>query len=199
MTADFAERAPRQARSRESWERVLRTALELFEGGGWEALSISETCRRAGVSAPSIYARVDGRAGLFAAVYEFGIQRMRTTEDQLFETVSDATPESDPATRVVRIITQLFAEHAPFLRAVISRSVDDPALLDMGAAESRRLVHRLGEELGAPAGVEAARVLYSECVLRTMYGDSFLVDGESFEVYQTRLCRIARSILAAAE
>ncbi|MBN9629670.1 MAG: helix-turn-helix transcriptional regulator, partial [Actinobacteria bacterium] len=103
MTAEFAEREPLQARSRESWERVLRTAAELFEAGGWEALSISEVCRRTGVSAPSIYARVDGRAGLFAAVYDLGLRRMRETEDELFESGATIDGVADAAGRAVAV------------------------------------------------------------------------------------------------
>lgn len=199
MTAEFAEREPLQARSRESWERVLRTAAELFEAGGWEALSISEVCRRTGVSAPSIYARVDGRAGLFAAVYELGLKRMRETEDELFESGATLDGVADAAGRAVVVITRLFDAHAAFLRAVISRSVDDPELLSAGAAESRRFVARVGGALAVPNGHEVARVLYSECVLRTMYGAHFLVDDEDFAAYQHRLHRLATSLSAAGD
>lgn len=199
MTSEFAARAPLQARSRESWERVLATATELFESGGWEALSVSEICRRTGVSAPSIYARVDGRAGLFAAVYEFGLHRMRQTEDALFESGAAVAGADDRASRAVAVITRLFEEHAAFLRAVISRSVDDAELLGRGASESRRLIARLADTLAVSDGREVARVLYSECVLRTMYGERFLVDDEPFEAYQRRLHRIAIALAAGSQ
>ncbi|MGN6206648.1 TetR/AcrR family transcriptional regulator, partial [Humibacter sp.] len=77
-------REPLQARSRASWERVISVGRELLETGGFEALTISEVCRRAEVTAPSIYARVDGRAGLFRAVYEDGMREVQATEDALF-------------------------------------------------------------------------------------------------------------------
>ncbi|WP_285115599.1 TetR/AcrR family transcriptional regulator [Leifsonia sp. fls2-241-R2A-40a] len=196
MTSGFAERAPLQARSRDTWERVLLTASGLFEAGGWEALTIAEVCRRSGVSAPSIYARVDGRAGLFAAVYQLGLDRMRATEDRLVDAGAGVAGADDAAARAVGVITCLFRDHAPFLRAVISHSVDDPELLEAGARESRRMVARLAAALDSPSGDEIVRVLYSECVLRTMYGEHFLVEEESFEDYQARLHRLATALLA---
>ena len=60
-------REPQQARSRASWDRVVAVGRDLLAEGGYDALTISEVCRRANVTAPSIYARVDGRAGLFRA------------------------------------------------------------------------------------------------------------------------------------
>ena len=76
-------REPKQARSREAWERVLEVGRQLIEEGGVPALTITEVCRRSGINAPSLYARVDGRAGLFAAVYERGMAEVRATEERM--------------------------------------------------------------------------------------------------------------------
>ncbi|GAA3756809.1 hypothetical protein GCM10022240_07050 [Microbacterium kribbense] len=52
---------------------------ELLEEGGYEPLTINEICRRARVTAPSIYARVDGRVELFRAVYQRTMQEVVAT------------------------------------------------------------------------------------------------------------------------
>jgi AcrR family transcriptional regulator len=77
-------RTAKQARSREAWGRVLAVGRHLVEEGGVEALTVTEVCRRSGISPPSLYARVDGKAGLFAAVYERGMADIASTEERVF-------------------------------------------------------------------------------------------------------------------
>jgi AcrR family transcriptional regulator len=45
-------RAPRQARSRATWARVLDAGLELLEEGGYEAITIDALCLRASATPP---------------------------------------------------------------------------------------------------------------------------------------------------
>ncbi|WP_426321835.1 helix-turn-helix domain-containing protein [Microbacterium sp. E-13] len=71
-------RPPQQARSRAAWERILDVGLRLPQQGGFDAVTIGDVCRQADVSAPSIYARVDGRAGLLLAVGERGMALVHT-------------------------------------------------------------------------------------------------------------------------
>ncbi len=188
-------REPKQARSRDSWERALEAGLQLLEEGGVEALTVTEVCRRAAISPPSLYARVDGLAGLFAAVWERGMQRVHRIEDEAFAglPVEGASAEQRAAAATDAIVT-VFERNATFLRAVIGQAGADPALLRNGAVESRRLLARVEEALGlpGPASAEIARTLYAECVVRTMYGaDFFSDDPESPAAFRARLARLA--------
>jgi AcrR family transcriptional regulator len=195
-------RAPKQARSREAWERVLEVGRQLIEEGGVAALTVTEVCRRAGISAPSLYARVDGRAGLFAAVYDRGMIEIAATEDAVFSGLPrpDASA-ADRAADAANAIAAVFETHARFLRAVITQAESDPRLLARGAAESRRLLDRVAAavDVDRAEALEIAQTLYAECVLRTIYGSDFLTGtAESDAAFRVRLGRAVRTRAVAA-
>lgn len=186
-------RPARQLRSREGWERALAIASELFREGGYEALSISEVCRRAAISAPSLYARVDGLEGLFAAVFEQGMREVSATEDELL-----AVTEGPPVEAMVAAMVGIFTRHEAFLRAVIRRSTADPALLAEGARRSRNITERVASALPGPSDARhlAARTLYTECAFRVIYGETFWdPEGESTEVFSAKLVSLTTHIL----
>ncbi|UOQ57425.1 TetR/AcrR family transcriptional regulator [Leucobacter allii] len=182
-------RPPLQERSRAGWERALDTASALFEQGGYEALSVTEVCRRAGISAPSLYARVDGKDGLFRAVYARGMAAAAASEAELLP-ASPTTVEE-----VVGAITEVFARHEGFLKPVIRHAAVDPILYEAGAQYSRALVERLAALLpgSREAAAAAARLLYAECTFRTMYGPTFWdpagESGAAFRAHLTEACR----------
>lgn len=194
-------REPKQARSREAWERALDVGRELLEEGGIEALTISEVCRRSNMSPPSLYARVDGLAGLFAAVYDRGMAQVAATEEQVFA----GLPRPDATTRqraldAAAAITDVFSRHAAFLRPIIGAAGREPALLRRGATESRRLLDHIVRalQMDTDTAEDIARSLYSECVVRTMYGDDFFTDRpESAADFQARIGRVAASRASA--
>lgn len=193
-------REPQQARSRAAWQRVLAAGRELLESGGYDALTVSEVCRRAGVTAPSLYARVDGRDALFRAVYEDAMHDVVATEDAAFG-ATDGSLGS-----VVRAVVQVFDRHHRLLRAIVTRAASDPRLLEQGARTSRRLQSRVAEALNAgreKAGAsredrarDAARLIYVECLFRTMYGPRFWSDDpESLEAFAERLTTLTGRVL----
>lgn len=189
------ERAPQQDRSRQSWERVLAAGMELFEAHGWSGLTITDVCRIANVSAPSIYARVDGKAGLFRAVHERWLAQFAQTENELIaQHVKPGRTTTDAASAVARVLIGIFARHSPALRALISRSIDDPDLLERGSDASRGLLARLAATIPADPTIAmaTARAVYAECLMRTMYGPSFLQHApESAADFERRLTSLA--------
>src|SRR4249920_2574350 len=74
--SDFALNAPRQQRSAESWERVLVAGAEILAERGYDGFTVSEVCRRAGVTTGSIYARVPSKEALFHVISEREIDRI---------------------------------------------------------------------------------------------------------------------------
>jgi AcrR family transcriptional regulator len=197
-----AVRAPKQARSREAWERVLAVGRALVEEGGVEALTVTEVCRRSGISPPSLYARVDGRAGLFAAVYERGMTEIAATEERVLAGLPRRSAPAAQAADVAAAVAEVFETHARFLRPVISRSESDPALLARGAEESRRLLRRAAAaiDVAPEIAAEIAQALYAECVVRTIYGaDFFTGRAESAEAFRRRItgAAVARAVSAA--
>lgn len=188
-------RPPRQERSREGWERILAVGIELLESGGWEALTITEVCRRTGVSPPTIYARVDGRQGLFDAVYDVAMERVRATQLQWQDL---ATGESD-VERVAHVMWRIFETHFALLRAVIRHSSSSSALLERGSEESVAMLSSLAGLLrhsDREAVDDVLRMMYAECVMRLMYGPEFLTRRpEPAEDFLVRLTAMGRARL----
>jgi AcrR family transcriptional regulator len=193
-TVGASVRPPLQARSRAGWERALEVGLDLLQEGGYEALTVSEVCRRARLSAPSLYARVDGRLGLFQAVYERGMAAVIKTEDAALEAADGWTDE------IVGAVVEVFERHRDFLRAVIRQAGVDPNLLERGASETQRFVRRVAGALAThdePAALSTARMLYTECAFRAMYGDQFWSsdEPESRAEFTQRLVDMSRRLL----
>lgn len=189
-------REPQQARSRASWERVVAVGRDLLAEGGYDALTISEVCRRAGVTAPSIYARVDGRAGLFRAVYEDVMADVLASEDELF-----GSAEPSPAGAVLATAT-VFERHCALMRSIIRQAVEDPWLLSHGALTSRRLQARIAGAFHATDAKDtasAARAVYEACVFRAIYGPTFWSDEpETLDGFCARLTHVAEGVLGGA-
>ncbi len=194
--ADVREiRVPRQERTRRAWERVLTIGVELFIEGGLDALTVSEVCRRAEMSAPSLYARVDGRDGLIAAVYEHAMVRVRASDDELFGALPGPdAPRDERIAGVVGAVAEQFARNAAVLRPMIAASLQDAWVHARGVEESRRVIAALaaGLALEEDAGRDIATMLFAELVMRTMYGVDFASPYSPDDAHlRARLIRMA--------
>jgi AcrR family transcriptional regulator len=194
-------RPPQQERTRESWQRVLDVGLELLSTGGWDALTVSEVCRRCGISAPSLYARVDGRAGLFFAVYDYGIDQVAQTQRSL----AVPGPPGDLAAAVAaaaRGMLGTFEAHAGLLRAVILRASVDPAVRERGRERSQWAIREAVQHVPGPpdAVFSAGRMMFAECVVRIIYGDDFFTERvETASEFLERLTFTATAAIQLAE
>jgi AcrR family transcriptional regulator len=74
-----AIKAPRQQRSRDSQERILRAAEALIKSKGFEALTTAEVVRRSRTSIGTLYARFGDKTALLHAVQE----RVQSREEAL--------------------------------------------------------------------------------------------------------------------
>lgn len=197
-------RPPMQERSREAWDRILEAALDILVTEGRAALTISAVCARAKVAPTAIYARVDGIAGLFWALYEAEMENVYATQEALFLEAELSAPGSDARIEaVVRAVAVTFRDHDAFLHPIINYSASDPVLRERGAETSLVLLTRLcgllGEGTDDSTAYDTARMIQQECILRSMYGDAWLSpNGERFEDFLSRLTRMARARFSAA-
>ncbi|GHF18916.1 TetR/AcrR family transcriptional regulator [Pseudolysinimonas yzui] len=201
MPTSPSVRPPRQDRTRESWQRVLDTGLDLLVSGGWDALTVSEVCRRCGISAPSLYARVDGKVGLFYAVYEYGMERVAATQARVVSTVRPEDGLETAARHAVEAMLNVFQAHEGLLRAVIIRASVDEELRRRGGLESRAAIRGLMERIpGRRAAVEAVgRTVFAECVVRIIYGVEFFTgQPESSAQFVDRLTALVVATVAVA-
>ena len=94
-SSGYQIRPPQQARSAESWRRILDAARELIEEGGTSALTLSTLCDRAKVAPTTVYQRVDSMNALLYAVYLDGMHELEAyTHDLVLKVLK--LPEKSP-------------------------------------------------------------------------------------------------------
>ena len=202
-----AVRPPRQRRSREAWERILTAGTSLLEEGGPQALTIAAVCARADVAPTAIYARVDGLAGLFWAVYDWRFAAVREDEEAALA-VAELEPAGSRA-RIEAVVSGLvgtFEAHRAFLEPIVRYSATDPAMRERAAQTSLALVDRVAALLdgtsltgGSDRAREVARLLHDERVIRVLYGPGWLAAApeapETVAQFQARLTALAIGLL----
>ncbi len=126
-------RAPKQNRSRESFDRVLDAASQLLIEGGFRALTLAEVSRRSRVSIGSIYCRVDSKDDLFRSLQARSIAAI----EQEFSTIVTRIrrrrlPLRELVPLVVRELAMHLQRHARLLGAFIERGSSDPVVAALG-------------------------------------------------------------------
>lgn len=189
-------RPPKQERSRIAWERALDAGLEILEEDGVDALTVAAVCRRAKISAPSLYARVDGHAGLVAAVYEKGVAAVYATEQALLARIPEDADLPARIAGLVFMMTETFRRHRAIMRPIIGSSMSDPHIHGRGVEDGRRVVGIVADVLAIDpqAGHDIGTMLFAESVVRTIYGSEFYAaEPETDEEFRARLIRAARA------
>jgi AcrR family transcriptional regulator len=173
----LAVRPPQQQRSREGWARVLEAGVALLEEGGYEAFTIAAVCERAVVPPRALYARIDSKDALFLAVYEHGMERVRSEHSGL---TAPAHLNDRPAVHaVVGALAQIFERHRAFLRAVVLVSSAHPEVADRGRRYAGQLADAftsalpIADEAAERAAVTCFAAVFSALVVRTAYGPAF--------------------------
>jgi AcrR family transcriptional regulator len=133
-------RPPRQARSRASFERTLEAGAEILREGDWEAFTVVEVCRRAGVAMGSLYSRFPTKQALLVAVQRRLVAEFAAEEEAIFAdaswTVLD-TPQT--IARAVREVGAFFNRHRVVLAMLMARGSHEPAIVQQGGVSARRL------------------------------------------------------------
>jgi AcrR family transcriptional regulator len=155
MAARDSIRPPRQARSRATLERALQAGVEILNEGDWEAFTVAEVCRRAGVAMGSLYSRFPTKQALLVAVQarliaEFGAEEQALFADASWESLD--TPQT--IARAVREVGGFFNRHQVALAMLMSRGAQEPAIALQGGASARRLgAHFEARLLSRSAGI----------------------------------------------
>lgn len=133
-------RAPQQDRARRSLDRVLGAGAELLAEHGYEGFSVTEVCRRAGVSTGSLYGRVDGKRALFLAIHAIEMHRLTSHASGLFtpSAVWAAMPTRGLVLQTARTLGEHYLAERGLLRAFILQGAVDAPVASAGAEMSRR-------------------------------------------------------------
>lgn len=126
-------RAPKQTRSRQSFDRMLDTAIEIINEGGLAALTLAEVSRRSRVSIGSIYCRVDSKDALIREVQA----RALTEMDHEFAVLVNKVRRKGFGLRelvptIVRELALYLKRHARQLNAFMQQAAVDPVIESVG-------------------------------------------------------------------
>jgi AcrR family transcriptional regulator len=182
-------RPPRQARTRASWERVLEEGVALLqEEAGYAGLTIAALCERAGVTAPTIYARAGSKEGLLLAVYDRAMVHVAAVDGLHPQDPRWTALDDDALVRgAVAEVARPWLARTALLRAIVHRAAVDPEVWRRGSLASRELGERFRRVVsrdGTRPGVNerradgAFRLVYAALVQRVMYGPGFESDVE---------------------
>lgn len=134
----LAPRAPKQQRSRKSFERVVATTAAVISERGRADFTLAEISRRARVSIGSIYGRVSGKEELVRVVQEHVYQQTErefaALEARLMRRPGGLAKRLPAA---IDEFAQYLQRHASFMHAMIDLSATDPLI----AARGKRSFH----------------------------------------------------------
>lgn len=111
-------RAPQQARSRASLERLLRAATEILDAHGLDGATIPRIAARARLSPGAVYRRFRDKDALLRTLFLQALRTSNTHTEALLTREFLRRPLSDIAREVVALTLQSHRQHAGFLRAM---------------------------------------------------------------------------------
>lgn len=132
-------RAPKQGRSRQSFERIIEATIELLRERGYDQITLAEICERSGVSTGSLYGRVAGKDELLRVVQLRFLDRLgEQFSDEAARISSQAQGLQQVVPAVVASLGRLLQENASVLRAFMLRAPADPVIQEQGQKAAER-------------------------------------------------------------
>lgn len=126
-------RAPKQGRSRQSFERIIEGTIDLLRERSYDQITLAEICERSGVSTGSLYGRVAGKDELLRAVQVLFLERMADQFNTESERIAkDARGLAQVVPAVVAGLGNILKENASVLRSFMLRSASDAAIAAAG-------------------------------------------------------------------
>lgn len=132
-------RAPKQGRSRQSFERILEATTALLRERPYDQITLADICQRAEVSTGALYGRVAGKDELLRAVqvrFLGNMDNQFTEEAAHIASHAHGLAELVPA--VVMGLGKLLRENASVLRAFMLRAPYDETIAAEGGRSALR-------------------------------------------------------------
>ena len=140
--------APKQARSRESYERVLRATDELLHHRSFAEITVNEICIAAETSPSSLYGRFVTKDAVLATLYQ---QHVEAAHESLTRTLLELSSEvADDSDRIESMLRALLGEFLAFCRAnahIMTSIWEDEVLRE----EYWRMSNEMGESITGAA------------------------------------------------
>ncbi|MFJ4208063.1 TetR/AcrR family transcriptional regulator [Paenarthrobacter sp. NPDC089675] len=128
-------REPKQARSRQSFEKTIEAALALLEERGNDEFTLADVSARSGVSIGSIYARFEGKDDLVSVAHGRKMDDIDAVSNHLFEplpTHPEAGLEAVVREAMDKTI-EILRRYANILRPFMLRATNDATISQRGA------------------------------------------------------------------
>ena len=126
-------RAPKQDRSRASFERVLDAATRLMEERGYAGFSLSDVVARSKASIGSIYGRVGSKDELIRAAQHRVLARLELVQADMYARIRRRSlPLPELITALIREMAGFLARNAQILNAFMARAQADQAVHAFG-------------------------------------------------------------------
>lgn len=139
-------RAPQQARSQETLDRILDAAETLVAEKGFEDTTVADVVARANSSVGAFYTRFRDKEGLLYALYERYLAQATATADLALDPARWEGADIGTILReVLRFLVGIFREQAGLIRAFVLRNHVDPEF----RARQERLSHYVSSRLAA--------------------------------------------------
>jgi len=134
--------APKQARSTESLQRIVRALEELLEDKSFSEITMAEIEARSGCGIATIYARFRDKHSILAALHESMSERFKERIDDATDPERWATRSAEEASlAIARGLVAHYTRHRNLLRAVLL--LDDQEVNERAAALIRHAATRI--------------------------------------------------------
>jgi AcrR family transcriptional regulator len=143
---------PLQARSQQTFERLLDAAEAIIEEKGLESATVAEIAKRADSSVGAFYSRFADKEGLTRCLFErFTEQALATSETILVAERWAGVPVCDAIETMILFMLRVMRERRKLLIAMMMRSAKDPSITALSQHMHERIsthMHRLMEQRG---------------------------------------------------
>lgn len=149
LSWSVTDRPARQARSRETRDRVLAAAEEVFAARGYEGARMADIAEAAGCSVGALYQRFKDKDALFSGIASaFILESRKRAADALTD------PKGGPADRLrgfIKATAEHLTAHRGLVRAILERGFGHPQLL-IPLVALRTEVQAMVEQVSCEAG-----------------------------------------------
>lgn len=144
---DTRQRKRSQA-DRETRERLLQSAKQLFADRGFRNVTVREICREADANVAAVNYHFGDKLGLYRAVLQSAIDRMHETTDQARDRGKGQPPESQLRTFISIFIRRLLDDQTGTVYRLVTREMLDPtpaldALIEQGVRPRMEFLREL--------------------------------------------------------
>jgi len=126
-------RKPKQARSRQSLQKMIATATEMLAQNGFSEFTLQELSKQSNVSIGSIYHRFENKQELVRRVQ---VEVLETIEQEHALLINRLRRQNLPLRELVPAVVSMYSDflrrHAPILRVFMDIAPTDPVVAEIG-------------------------------------------------------------------